>query len=102
MKRAAWAMANDIEATGKFAQQYFWRPLTATVVYALGVEAPVASRIRLLREISSCHAERVRVGLSWTVGVVEPLAIVVVGVAVGWTVIALFLPLVRLINGLSM
>jgi type II secretory pathway component PulF len=60
-----------------------------------------AVRVRLLREISTCHAERVRAGRSWTSGIIEPIAICVVGLVVGWTVLALFLPLVSLIRGLS-
>jgi type II secretory pathway component PulF len=55
----------------------------------------------MLREISACHAERVQFGLSWSAGFVEPAAICMVGIAVGWVVIGLFLPLVNLINGLS-
>jgi type II secretory pathway component PulF len=57
--------------------------------------------VRLLREISSCHADRIRTGLSWTSGIIEPIAILVVGCAVGFTVLALFIPLVKLVEGLS-
>jgi type IV pilus assembly protein PilC len=101
LRQAAWQMANDVESTGGFSQRAYQRPLTASVAYALAADAPQRTRVRLLREISNCHAERVRIGLSWTTGVVEPLAIVVVGIAVGCTVLGLFLPLVSLINGLS-
>jgi type II secretory pathway component PulF len=101
MQQAAWKLANDIELTGGFTYGAYARPLTATIAHALATETPPASRVRLLREISNCHAERVRIGLSWTTGIVEPLAICVVGFVVGCTVLALFLPLVKLVEGLS-
>jgi type IV pilus assembly protein PilC len=101
MRRAAWKLADDIESTGLVSQQAYRRPLTATVLHALAPEVAPASRVRLLRDISACHAERVRTGLSWTSGIVEPIAICLVGLIVGSVVIALFLPLVKLVEGLS-
>jgi type IV pilus assembly protein PilC len=102
VQRAAWQLASDMESTGGFSQNAYQRPLTATVTYALAAETAPSTRVRLLREISNCHEERVRMALSWTTGMIEPLAIVVVGLAVGFTVVALFLPLVKLVEGLSM
>jgi type IV pilus assembly protein PilC len=74
--------------------------LTAAVVYALRADVATPSRIRLLREISSCYAARARIRLSWTRGFIEPLSICVVGALVGLIVLSLFLPLIRLIDGL--
>jgi type II secretory pathway component PulF len=101
LQRAAWRLASDLESGAHVAQRSYQRPLTATVLRAITADMPTASRIRLLREISSCHAERVRVGLSWTSGIIEPMAIVLVGLVVGLTVLALFVPLVKLVEGLS-
>lgn len=101
-RHAAWQLANDLEATGSFSTQAYCRPLSAAVVHALTPGTPASARLRLLRELSSCHAERLRVGLSWTSGILEPVAIALVGLIVGLTVIGLFLPLVRLVEGLSM
>jgi type IV pilus assembly protein PilC len=101
MRRAAWQLANDVESTGAFSERAYEEPLTATVTYALSVDIPTASRVHLLRDISNCHAERVRIGLGWTTGLVEPLAICLVGVLVGFTVLGLFMPLIKLIEGLS-
>jgi type IV pilus assembly protein PilC len=101
VREAAWQLANDIESTGGFSQVAYQRPLTATVALALAADTSLASRVRLLREISNCHAERVRIGLSWSSGIVEPAAICVVGIAVGCAVLGLFLPLVSLIERLS-
>lgn len=101
MQQAAWRLANDLERTGEFSPRAYRRPLTAAVCYALAADLPTASRVQLLREISGAHADRVRLRLSWAGGTIEPVAILVVGAVVGWTVIALFLPLVKLIDGLS-
>jgi type IV pilus assembly protein PilC len=101
-RRAAWQLARDLEGTGGFSQNKYRRPLSSLVAFALTPEMPPDSRIRLLREASSCHAERVRVGLSWATGFIEPLAIMLVGFVVGCVVLGLFLPLVRLVEGLSM
>ena len=75
--------------------------LTSTVQYALQTDMPAPVRVRLLKEVSSCYADRTRHRLSWTCGIVESIAIGVVGVVVGLAVLALFLPLVDLINNLS-
>jgi type II secretory pathway component PulF len=101
MQRAAWRMASEIELRGRVAPAAYERPLTAGIVFALAPSAPAKSQVRLLRTISTCHAERVRTGLSWATGIVQPFAIVLVGAAVGLCVIALFLPLVTLVKGLS-
>ena len=101
VQQAAWGLANELESTGRCTQSAYQQPLTATVVRALAIDMNTAARVRLLREISECHAERVRIGLSWSTGFVEPLAICLVGFTVGWVVLGLFLPLVKLIEGLS-
>ena len=62
---------------------------------------PEPSRVRLLKEVSGCYADRTRNRLSWTQGVVEPIAILFVGFVVGVVVLALFLPLIDLINNLA-
>jgi len=101
VRRAAWRLAHDLSA-GQPLTPYAYQPyLTSTVMHALRSEMPPATRVRLLGEISGCHADRASRGLSWTRGVVEPLAICLIGVIVGGTVLALFLPLFSLIQGLS-
>jgi type IV pilus assembly protein PilC len=83
------------------ARQEDW-PMTATVRHAVRADMPIASRIRLLKEISQSYAERARVRLSWARGIVEPVAIIFIGILVGAIVIALFSPLVKLVEALSM
>jgi type IV pilus assembly protein PilC len=93
-------LADDLERA-KVLEPELTRPLSVTTVYALSREMPRASRVRLLKEISNCHADRTRRRLAWAQGVLGPIAICVVGVSVGVIVLALFLPLVQLINSLS-
>ena len=100
LRRAAWRLANELES-GRGGREADRRPLTSTVLYALQCEMPLASRIRLLKEISCCHAERVRLRLSWTRGIIEPVTILVIGIVVGGIVVALYLPLVKLVEGLT-
>lgn len=101
LRRAASRVAGDLEAGGDFMRPGNRHVLTATVLHALDGGVSATARIRLLREISACYAERARSRLSWTRGIVEPLAICAIGLVVGATVLALFLPLISLIHGLS-
>jgi type II secretory pathway component PulF len=101
LQRSASRLAGAIEA-GESLPPHKLRPLlTAALAHALRAEMPAPSRIRLLSEISRGYAERAQRGLSWTRGVIEPLGICLIGAIVGCTVIALFLPLIRLIQGLA-
>jgi len=100
IRRAAWRVSGDLQSGRDFVRPASRTILTATVLHALGCDTSPA-RIRLLREISACYAQRVRIRLSWTRGVIEPLAICAIGLVVGATVLAMFLPLISLIQGLS-
>jgi type IV pilus assembly protein PilC len=101
LQRAASRVAGDLEAGGDVSRPDSKSLLTATVLHALDGRVAAPARIRLLREISACYAERARGRLSWTRGIVEPLAICAIGLVVGATVLALFLPLISLIHGLA-
>jgi len=101
IRRAADRAAKRVEAGGDFPSSSDRKQLTATILYALGQNSLPAARIHLLREISAGYAEHARRRLSWTRGIIEPLAICVIGIVVGATVIALFLPLVNLVQALS-
>lgn len=57
--------------------------------------------VPLLRELSSMYAHRISERVEWSTGIVAQFAIIAIGVAVGFVVIALFMPLVSLISGLS-
>ncbi|MGE3244296.1 MAG: type II secretion system F family protein [Pirellulales bacterium] len=101
MRLAAWRLAGLVERSGPKLLRDHPRPLSATVCHAVCAKMPLPVRIHLLREISALHAERVRVGLSWSSGLVEPVAICAVGFVIGLVVLGLFIPLVKLVEGLS-
>lgn len=75
------------------------RPLTHAAVAAL--EAPSAAAAVLLDAVAECHDDRARGASSVGEWLVGPLAIGAVGLLVGATVLALFLPLVKLVSNLS-
>jgi type IV pilus assembly protein PilC len=101
LRNAVWRLADQLQANDRAAKQIGAPARMATVFHALRSEMPPESRARLLREIGEVHAERARLRLSWTRGVIEPVTIVAIGVIVGTVVLSLFLPLIKLIEGLS-
>jgi type IV pilus assembly protein PilC len=101
LQTAAWRLADQLEFDAGAAQHIQPPPATVTVFHALRSEIPTASRIRLLREISLAHADRARLRLSWVRGFIEPVTILAVAMVVGTLVVAMFLPLIKLIQGLT-
>jgi type IV pilus assembly protein PilC len=101
LQRASWGLARDVDAGGPIESTGYRRTITATVLYALGGDAPLGPRVHLIRQLGAAYADQADQSLSWTRGVIEPLAIVIVGTIVGFVVIALFLPLLSLIQALS-
>lgn len=77
------------------------RVLSRMVRYALIAPMPVTARVKLLREVSVNHSQRTQQRLSWTQGIVEPLAIFAIGLMVGIALLALFMPLINLVSGLA-
>ncbi len=75
--------------------------LPTMVVHALKAGPSSAPSLALLREVSEIYSERVRNRLDWSTGFVPQFTILLVGIVVGVVVIALYLPLVSLINGLT-
>lgn len=75
--------------------------LPATVAYALRAGPSGAPSLPLLREVAELYAERVRNRLDWSTGFIPQFTILLVGIVVGGVVLALYLPLVTLINGLT-
>jgi type IV pilus assembly protein PilC len=101
LRNAVWRLADQLQANEDAAKRLGAPSRMATVFHALRSEMPTESRVRLLREIGEVHAERARHRLSWTRGVIEPVTILAIGFVVGTVVLALFLPLIKLIDALS-
>jgi type II secretory pathway component PulF len=79
-----------------------WKPIRAigpVNYWALTADLPKTTQTRVLAEISNCYGEQTHPAYRqmWF----GPLAIVFVGLVVGWVVMSLFLPLVKLVEGLS-
>jgi type IV pilus assembly protein PilC len=98
---AIWRLADEQQSKPSEVPRFAAPPRLATIFYALRADLPTASRVHLLREITETNLETTRRSLSWTRGFLEPVSIVVIGLLVGTVVISLFLPLIKLINGLS-
>lgn len=101
LREALGALGNRLQQNGRMAPHVKAPAKMATVFHAMRAEMPAASRIHLLREINQSYTEKARLRLSWTRGIIEPLAILFIGAIVAVVVFSLFLPLIKLINGLA-
>jgi type II secretory pathway component PulF len=79
----------------------FYRSLPHTVVYALQLQANPRAVALILRELSWMYDQQTRSRLAWIPNFAEPALIVFLGTAVGFYVVALFMPMVKLIENLS-
>ncbi len=77
------------------------RRLPSTMLHALQAGPDDQPSIPLLRQLADLYTTRVRDRHNWATGFMAQFAIVGMGLAVGFVVLALFIPLVELINGLS-
>lgn len=75
-------------------------PEGRSLAFAFTQEMPKASRAKLLRQLSLCHGEHAIQRDIWIDGLAGPLAIVALGIVVGTVLLALFGPLVGLVQGL--
>jgi type II secretory pathway component PulF len=77
------------------------------LVHALGLLSVTGqsdsrpANVRLLHQLAEMYAERVRNRSNWTSGVFAPLSILAVGLVVLIVALALFVPLVSLVSGLT-
>lgn len=101
-KIAAKQMAADIGTSGKFrSDSAVAHNFPALVRHALVAGPNGAPSVPLLRQVATTYLDRVRHRFDWAEGLFAPLAIVGVGLIVGFIVISLFLPLISLITSLS-
>jgi len=77
------------------------RRLPSTMVHALQAGFGGKPCIPLLRQLAELYTTRVRDRHNWSTGFMAQFAIVGVGLTVGFVVIAIFQPMVQLINGLT-
>jgi type II secretory pathway component PulF len=99
-RRAAQRLAEGLRNQAKI-DSLDIRHLSASMTHALVAEMPTSTRVRLLREISDCYADRTGRLLSWSRGLAAPLATITIGLLIGIMVLGLFIPLISLIENLS-
>lgn len=75
--------------------------LPVNVIHALETGPGDQPNIKLLRELSAMYGDRASQRMDWSSGALAQLAIVMVGLVVGYVVIALFMPLVSMVSSLS-
>ena len=108
LRRAADSLADSFEhGLHGWTETSAARRLPATLVYALQLHAaagpPKADppSARLLHQLAEMYAERVRDRFNWFTGMFAPFSILMVGLVIMIVVLALFMPLISLIEGLS-
>lgn len=102
MRRLAIRLADDAEQDDfDLNSAPLARRLPASVVHALQAGSDNGPSIPLLRQLADLYTSRVRSRHNWSAGFMGQLAIIGMGLTVGFVVLALFLPLVSLINGLT-
>jgi type II secretory pathway component PulF len=100
LRRAAQRLAEGLRTQANI-DSLDTRHMSATIAHALATEMPTTSRVRVLREIGDCYADRTGRVLSWSRGMAAPLATIAIGLIVGLMVIGLMAPLVSLVENLS-
>ena len=78
-----------------------FRHLPRTVIHALQLQDNSRAGAQLLRELSRMYDQKTQNRLTWIPSLIEPVFIVLLGTIVGFYVVALFLPLIKLIDGLN-
>ena len=87
--------------TQPLSESPFARNLPANVIYALQAGPDGSPNVALLHELSAMYGDRAGQRVDWSTGTMAQFSIVLIGIAVGFVVIALFSPLVSLVSGLS-
>lgn len=100
-KVAAQLARHTHHSTVALSESPFAHNLPANVIYALEANPDGSPNVPLLRELSAMYSDRAGQRVDWSTGAMAQVAILVVGLFVGFVVIALFSPLVSLITGLS-
>lgn len=87
-------------ANGPLNESPVARSLPANVIHALQAGPNGGPQIRLLRELSEMYGDRAGERVDWSTSATAQFAIVVLGIMVGFVVIALLSPLISLVTSL--
>ena len=75
--------------------------LTHTVIHVLQLKDHSRTAAQILRELSWMYDQQSSSRLAWISSISSPLFVVVLGTVVGLYVVALFMPLIALMQSLS-
>ena len=100
MRTAARRLADALERENVMPDPNVRERLSATVVYAAQAPLQLSAQVQLFREISRCQFELTnsRGGL---VALFGPIWVILVGLFIGWMMLALLAPLASLVSALS-
>ena len=100
-KKSAERLAQDARSNKvALSQSRFAKIFPSNLIHALDVNEGKPN-IGLLRALSAMYTQRLQRRVSWAAGVVAPMMIIFLGAAIAFIVLALFMPLVSLISGLT-
>lgn len=71
------------------------------LAHALNARHSETEPVAMLREVASLYWDREQTKSVWVLSWLQPLAVLMISLVVGFVVLALFMPLVELISGLS-
>ncbi len=98
-RNACVRLAKEAEKNSKLSETKIGKRFPPNMILAL--ETDPGPNVPLLRELSVLYAERVHCRVDWTSGAISQLAIVMLGIAIGFTVAFLLAPLFTLIYHLG-
>ncbi|MGI9455339.1 MAG: type II secretion system F family protein, partial [Aeoliella sp.] len=111
IQRAAQYLAADVAtgATGgtdSLSHSPASRRFPATLIYVLQLpeqssSTAESSTVRLLDELADTYSRRVHDRVDWSTGILSQFSVLMVGLLVGAVMLAVLLPLVRLVDGLT-
>jgi type IV pilus assembly protein PilC len=103
LRREAYELATELDSgtTDLLNAAPLRRTLPHTVIHVLQLKAMPSDAARMLRELSWMYDQQTHNRMAWISSAVGPFGIVFLGTFVGFYVVALFLPLVSLIENLS-
>ena len=94
-------MADQLESEGiALHQSSVAHNFPSVMIHALSFE-PHQPNVALLRELSRTYSERARARVGWSTSLIGPISLIVIGFLVGFTILALFMPLVSLVTSLT-
>ncbi len=95
-------MASELEIPGtRLGDTSVIHNFPATMRHALGNGRSCQANVPLLRELSRMYSDRAREKSNWSTSILGPISLVVLGLVIGFVIIALFMPLVSMITSLA-